>query len=133
VNWRLWIYGLLTGNVTLTTQIPALSVFAGGALTNSPEEERFVIYRLQTEDPLLNGDDAPAATGRMAEVWVYGPTGQYDDIDDYLKTLRGVLNTPVIGDGGVACRWLGDSPELFDSEFKRAVRYGTYRLVGKVA
>jgi hypothetical protein len=133
MNPRLWVYSLLTTDAGLIAQIPAAFIFAGGSLTERPNTDRFVIYRLHDEASLLNGDDAPAGVGRTLELWVYGPPGQYDDIDTYLETARVSLNTQVALPGGVACRWQGDSPELFDDALKSSVRFGTYQVIRKVA
>lgn len=132
MNWRPWLFGILTSDTSLVAMIPAPVVFAGGSLVESPGGS-YVIYRLQSEDRQLSGSDAPVVSRRFAEVWVYDVPGQYDDIDAYLATLRNVLDAQVMPTGGIACRWLGDSNELFDEELKSSVRYGTYELLGKVA
>jgi len=131
MNWRQWIFSKLTTEASLIAVVPAVSVHAGGSITSAPLNKPFVIYRLQEEVPRLNDEDRPLATSRSGEVWVYDDPGSYDRIDDYLKLVRDKIAGQVIGvEGGIACGWQGESPELSDDEFKCITRFGSFQLTG---
>lgn len=125
MSWRTWTYQ------KLVDVMGADAVFAGGSITVVPEIRPMVVYRLQNVDPLLRDNEQPVTTGTNLEVWVYDEPGSYDLIDVKIKAIREALVGQVALPGKTVCRWLGDSGELADDEWKAIVRNSAYQLIGE--
>lgn len=129
MNWRSWVFGKLT-TTPVSTHVPTGSVFAGGALTGSPDARPFIVYRMADESSTLRGDGGDLGSSLMLTVWAYDNAGSYDRIDTILSAVRSALSGVVASAGAVACEWLGNSPELEDRELNALTRFATFKLIG---
>ena len=126
---REWFYNRLVA----ATSLPPGSVIAGGALTGSPAEDRFIVYRMHETTPVFQDNDRPEVESQLVQVWIYDQAGSYDWIDQELETLRDGLTGQIVQEAnGIACRWTGTSSELADDELNRIVRNGQLLITGRV-
>lgn len=132
-TWRQWLFAELTGTMALTAIVPAGRVMAAGALTGSPPDRPFVLYRIGSNLPRMMAADVPLVTDQEAQVWVYDEPGSFLKIEHYLEELRRELAGQVSAvEQAHVCVWQGTSGELADDELKCSVKYATLKLVGGV-
>lgn len=128
MNWRAWLYEVLTTDATVAALVPPQRVHAAGSLEAREEVKPFIVIRLGFNASELNDGDEPHVTAQDAAIWVHDEPGSYKLIDAILWAVRNALVGQV--PSAIACTWQGDSGELSDPDQGTIVRNSTYRLFG---
>ena len=136
MDWRTWAYDRLRLDASILTDVPETSIFGAGSLSGSPQARPFIVLRFGAETVELVDGDKPAATSHRMTVYAHDKPGDYLRVARILRNVRTLLAGNVTGmapGNGIMAVWEGDSGDLADDLFQTVVRYGEYRLIGKVA
>lgn len=128
---RKWLYDRITTSSPIITVVPAARVLGAGSAEGAVLVKPFIMIKMGSVLPELEGDDGADVVGANVEIWVHDNPGSFARIDALLKLIKERLEGPIPTDGGVACRWQGDSTELSDEGFGTITRYGSYKVFGK--
>lgn len=90
---------------------------------DDPTHDVFATLIWGAHDPRLPEGVGP----RELVVWVYALPGYYGTIDQVLERVRELM-LAVQGDDVRQVEWRGDSGDLYDDKYDRALRTGAYTV-----
>ena len=133
IDWRTWLYEVLTTDPTLATLVPAEQIHGAGSLTKPPAKKPFIIINFGA---LISGA-FPGLDLQNVTLWVHDEPGSYQRITAALAAIRASLAPDggrqgrVVGvPGAIAARWQGDSADINDEGLRTIARNTTYQLSG---
>lgn len=135
MDWRTWAFDRARLDAGILTDVSASAIYGAGGLIAAPRVRPFVALRFGAETPELSDGDRPSATSTRLTVYVHDDPGDYLRIARILGNVRSVFagNATGMTGGGIMGVWEGDSGDLSDDLYGTIMKYGEFRLVGKVA
>lgn len=132
-NWLAWMYEQLASDGVVLAKVAQANIHPSGSIEGSPETKPFIVFKYGNDTPALEGDMEAAAERGLAEVWFHDTPGSYKRINELLDHIKKAWPGPVASaTGGIACRWLGNSPELSDDGYGTITRYASFEMTGAV-
>lgn len=133
MDWRVWVFNRLRNSQAIRDDVLESSIYGSGSMTGAPAIKPFLVMRFDPEVIELRDGDRASATSRFLTIFCHDDPGSYDRIDRILGNVHQACEGQVLGSGGIASLWTGDSQDFGDDVFGTIVRNSSFRLVGKVA
>lgn len=125
---RSWIFDKLSTPV-ISDDVPG-GIHQVSSLEATPDEKPFIIYTVGTKTPSLDDGNITVAQEASVTIYVHGIPGDYDPIDELMKSIRGVFES-AHDDSVILARFLTESDDLRDPEMGTIMRFIRFQLIHK--
>lgn len=123
MNWRAWVYDLLSSDLELTAEVPASRMFSSGSLTQPPDAWPFIVITFMPSTPAIKGSKL-----ERIQTWVHDTGGSYVRIDRVLRIIQNRFEEAGSSGDFIAADWEGDSNDLRDDAMRTNTRYAMFRI-----